>query len=63
MNLTKIRVTYPAQDSKILLFTELDWNNGLEPISVSEDGVHFDFELQTEHANGIAFKPVLLKDG
>ena len=56
---TKIRVTYPAQDSRIVLYTDLDWKHGLEPVAA--DGVHFDFELETEHSHGIAFKPVLVK--
>ena len=41
-----LRIGYPAGQGRIVLRTELDWQQGIQPVAVSEDGQTHTFRLQ-----------------
>lgn len=59
----QIRVCYPAGRGRIALRTELDWENDVEPMLVSDEGDTATFVLES-HRPFLYFKPCLrTKDG
>jgi len=43
----QLRVRYPAGQGRMVLRTELDWDQDLEPVAVSDDGETSTFALET----------------
>jgi hypothetical protein len=60
MNNQKIRVFYPATESRIALRTEEDWDRNVEPVRTYECGSEF---LITTERPFFYFKPMLVRDG
>jgi hypothetical protein len=60
MNNQKIRVFYPATESRIALRTEEDWDRNVEPVRTYECGLEF---LITTERPFFYFKPMLVRDG
>jgi predicted alpha/beta superfamily hydrolase len=54
----RLRVRYPAGRGRILLRTELDWDENLEPVETHDDGETSTFELET-HRSYLYFKVCL----
>ena len=42
----KLRVAYPPDDGSLVLRTELKWDENIEPVSVTSDGIST-FEVWT----------------
>jgi len=57
----KLRVDYPAGNGRILLRTEQDWDEDIEPVSISDDGSISTFELEADQPF-LYFKPCLIRD-
>jgi hypothetical protein len=53
-----IRVIYPAENGRILLRTEEDWESDLEPRCINDDGCTSEFWVETKRPY-FYFKPVL----
>lgn len=56
-----VRVFYPPGRGRIVLRSELDWDNDMEPVAVEEDGCRSDFLFGHERPY-LSFKPCL-RDG
>src|SRR5262245_24229749 len=57
-----LRVIYPAENGRVVLRTELDWNRSIEPVAISEDGQISTFEVQVDQPF-LYFKPCLVRGG
>jgi predicted alpha/beta superfamily hydrolase len=57
-----LSVSYPAGDGRIVLRTERDWDRDVEPVSVSEDGERWRFELEADQPF-LYYKPCLVRGG
>jgi predicted alpha/beta superfamily hydrolase len=57
-----LRVAYPEGRGRIVLRTERDWNETIEPVAISEDGNVSTFELQADQPF-LYFKPCLEESG
>ena len=44
----KLRVAYPAGKGRMVLRTDQDWDQNIEPVSISEDGNTSTFELEAD---------------
>ena len=55
-----LHVHYPAEDGRIVLRTELDWNTDVEPVSVSADRQTHEFVLEADRPF-LYLKPCLRK--
>lgn len=55
-----LRVAYPAGQGRLVLRTEQDWDKGIEPVAVSEDGNISTFEIQADQPF-LYFKPCLVQ--
>ncbi|MCU0395183.1 MAG: alpha/beta hydrolase-fold protein [Chitinophagaceae bacterium] len=56
-----VRIAYPAGMGRMVLHTELDWDKGIEAVSVSEDGNISTFELEADQPF-LYFKPCLVEE-
>jgi len=56
----KLRVCYPADNGRLTLRTELDWDRSIEPVEVSQDGNTSTFELSADQPY-LYFKPCLIR--
>ena len=54
-----VRIRYPADQGRMVLRTELDWDADIEPVSVSDDGTTWTFELEADQPF-LYFKPMLV---
>ena len=62
-NLTRtLRVAYPSGRGRMVLRTEKDWEQSIEPVAVSEDGNVSTFELEADQPF-LYFKPCLVESG
>ena len=57
----RLRVAYPAGNGHIVLRTENDWDEDIEPLNVSEDGNTSTFEIAADQPF-LYFKPCLVQD-
>jgi predicted alpha/beta superfamily hydrolase len=57
-----LRVSYPVGEGRLVLRSEPDWDKDLEPISISEDGNTYTFEVQADQPF-LYFKPCLIRNG
>ena len=57
-----VRLRYPADNGRLVLRTELDWDRSIEPDTVSGDGNTSTFELSADQPY-LYFKPCLIRDG
>lgn len=57
-----LRVRYPADQGRMVLRTELDWDRDLEPTGVSDDGTTWTFSLEADQPF-LYFKPCLVRNG
>lgn len=55
-----LRVCYPAGDGKLVLRTELDWQNDVLPVATSDDGNITTFEIEARQPF-VYFKPCLMR--
>ena len=53
-----IHVHYPLASGRMLLRTDQDWGRNVEPIAVSDDGLHAEFSLALDRPY-LYFKPVI----
>jgi predicted alpha/beta superfamily hydrolase len=60
-NTCTIRVFYPKQGGRIVLHTELDWDQDVEPSRIEDDGTRWEFDLTTDRPY-LYFKPCI-RDG
>ena len=58
----RLRVSYPSGHGNLLLRTEQDWDKDIDPVSLSDDGTTWTFELQADQPF-LYFKPCLMKGG
>jgi predicted alpha/beta superfamily hydrolase len=58
--IVRIRVHYPVVSGRIVLRTDLDWEENVEPVEATP--LKLDFEVATD-APFLYFKPVLLEEG
>jgi predicted alpha/beta superfamily hydrolase len=56
-----IRVAYPAENGRIVLRSDEDWEKNLEAEPRSQDGCTWEFSIETERPF-FYFKPLLLRD-
>jgi hypothetical protein len=56
-----LRVAYPAGTGSLVLRTEQDWDKDIEPVTISEDGSTFTFELEADQPF-LYFKPCLISN-
>jgi predicted alpha/beta superfamily hydrolase len=56
-----LRVAYPAGKGRLVLRTELDWEQDLDPVHVSDDGTTSTFRLRADRPF-LYFKPRLVGD-
>ncbi|PWT95301.1 MAG: hypothetical protein C5B55_01450 [Blastocatellia bacterium] len=54
-----LRVSYPVDSGRLILRTENDWDEDIEPISTSPDGTTWTFELEADQPF-LYFKPCLI---
>jgi len=59
----KVRVHYEAGDGTVVLRTDDDWEQDLEPARVEGDGTRFEFPLAFGNRPFRYFKPLLLRGG
>lgn len=57
-----LRVEYPADQGRMVLRTELDWDADLEPIGVSDEGTTWTFNIKADQPF-LYFKPCLVRKG
>ncbi len=57
-----LRVAYPPGEGRLVLRTELDWEQNLEPVATSDDGTTSTFRVRADQPF-LYFKPCLVKDG
>ena len=57
-----LRVAYPSGRGRMVLRTEKDWEQTIEPVAVSDDGNVSTFELQADQPF-LYFKPCLVESG
>ena len=43
-----LRVSYPSGNGNLVLRTEQDWDKDVEPVSLSDDGTTWTFELEAD---------------
>src|SRR5262249_15527451 len=55
-----LRVSYPAGNGRLVLRTEQNWDQDVEPVSTSEDGNTWTFELEADQPF-LYFKPCLIR--
>jgi predicted alpha/beta superfamily hydrolase len=58
----KVRVCYPAETGTLVLRTDLDWEQDIDPVAVSSDGNTATFEIEAQQPF-VYFKPCLNKKG
>ena len=58
----RVRVCYPAGTGTLVLRTELDWDQDIDPVAVSGDGNTATFEIEAQQPF-VYFKPCLIKNG
>src|SRR6476469_758342 len=57
-----IRISYPAGAGTLVIRTELDWGQDINPVGVSSDGDTATFEIEAQQ-RFVHFKPCLIKNG
>ena len=57
-----LHLAYPAGNGGMVLRTEQDWERDIEPISTSEDGTVWTFQLEADQPF-LYFKAILIRDG
>jgi predicted alpha/beta superfamily hydrolase len=57
-----LEVSYPADDGRLVLRTEQDWDRDVEPVAVSDDRTVWTFALEADQPF-LYFKPVLVRGG
>jgi predicted alpha/beta superfamily hydrolase len=55
-----VRVRYPADQGRIVLRTESDWDRDVEPIALSEDGTTWTYSVEADQPF-LYFKPCLVR--